>query len=637
MIVRMAKIRILGPKELLSTVIETLQDEGAIHIESKPPEITESGRMVEIPVVRRLRVGEVAQQTRESLEKLQEQVKKILLVLPPSLQSKVPVPAQPPLETTEAALKRLSRQLDAVVSRVDALLRKRKIHEDELSLLARYEKILHALTPLISTVQESEELEYIGLIIQAEQRHVIPLLENALERLTGGRYEIFYREVDKETLAGLLVFPKEEAAGVKARVWEENIGELRLPASIQDKPLAEAFKIILQKQAELPEKIKKLNRELEEISHRWSGPLSRIRPWLDNQIRQILASASFYETKMTFLIYGWIPQMDLPKLQERLRMTFGERVVMDRLPIDKREEDQIPVALSNPEWLRPFEIFTRILPLPRYGTIDPTPFIAVFFPLFFGAIIGDIGYGLILLMIALPVKRKYRSKPFIRDMATIFSWAAGSSMIWGIVHGELFGDFGERLGLHPLFFNRMEDFLKTLFFALAIGVVHIFLGIGLGLFIAIRRRSRHEIIGKSTGLVLVTAFLVLMAGVLGWFPKEAIFIGLAVFLLSLPLLILGGGPAATMELHNLMNILSYLRIMGIGIASAALAFAANKLGSLIENVVLGTLVAVLLHAINLGFGIFSPTIQSLRLHYVEFFENFFQGGGRKYTPFQKQT
>jgi V/A-type H+-transporting ATPase subunit I len=127
----------------------------------------------------------------------------------------------------------------------------------------------------------------------------------------------------------------------------------------------------------------------------------------------------------------------------------------------------------------------------------------------------------------------------------------------------------------------------------------------------------------------------MMAGILGWLPRASIPIGLTVVLASLPVLILGGGPSAVMELHNLVNILSYLRIMGIGVASVALAFAANKLGSLVDNLALGILIGVVLHTINLVFGIVSPTIQSLRLHYVEFFENFFQGGGCEYKPFKR--
>ncbi len=632
MIVKMAKIRIVGSKTHLTPVLNLLQELGAVQIESKLPEVR---RMDEIRLVRRFTVEEVTQQTREALEALLDQVKKILLMLPIPSETKGRESSYLPLEASQDFLEKVTKQLKPVRTRAETLVGKRKVHEDELSLLARYEKVLQALTPLVSKAEESRDLEYMGLVIQTKERYVIQNLEEALTRLTGGRYGILYAEVDKETMAGLLVFPKEDAAKVKSLLLEENIGKLRLPASIMDKPLDEALKIILRKQMQLPEKIKKADRELAEISRRWHGKLEQLRRWLENKIEQILVSASFYETQMTFIIYGWIPEKAFPKLQERLRTDFEDRVVLEQLPIEESERDQIPVTLSNPAWICPFEIFTRILPLPRYGTIDPTPFIATFFPLFYGIIIGDIGYGLILLISALLVRKRYGSNSFIRDFTAIFSWAAFSSILWGVAYGEFFGDLGEQLGLRPLFLNRMENFLETLFFVLAVGVVHILVGIGLGILTAIRHRKRQEIIAKFTGLALVLSFLAMMAGILGFLPKAAIPVSLAVVLASLPVLLIGGGPSAAMEIHNLVNILSYLRILGIGVASVSLAFAANKLGSLMGNVFLGTLIAMILHAINLAFGVISPAIQSLRLHYVEFFENFFQGGGREYRPFQK--
>ncbi|HEY5599999.1 MAG TPA: hypothetical protein VIK48_04845, partial [Candidatus Manganitrophaceae bacterium] len=177
--------------------------------------------------------------------------------------------------------------------------------------------------------------------------------------------------------------------------------------------------------------------------------------------------------------------------------------------------------------------------------------------------------------------------------------------------------------------------LKILFFSLAVGAAHILLGIGLGLFIFIRSGRRREAMTKLIGLFLLAAFSLALAGMTGLVSRSAIFIGLAGLLVGFPLLIAQGGASAAMELHNLVNILSYLRIMGIGVASVALAFAANKLSSLAPHPALGVLIGVSLHAINLAFCVVSPTIQSLRLHYVEFFENFFQGGGREYRPFKR--
>jgi V/A-type H+-transporting ATPase subunit I len=337
---------------------------------------------------------------------------------------------------------------------------------------------------------------------------------------------------------------------------------------------------------------------------------------------------------MTFLLYGWIPREKLARLEESLKAAYGEAVVMERFPIAKSEEEQVPIAISNTPLVRPFEIFTRILPLPRYGTIDPTPYVAIFFPLFYGIIIGDIGYGLLLLAIAWLVKRRYGTNPFLADAATVFSWAAFSATLWGIAYGELFGDLGGRLGLRPLVLHRMGDFLETILFALAIGVVHVLLGIALGIRTAWKRGDRREAAARTAGLVLVIGFLMMLSGILGKAPRAFLHIGLAGVVASFPVMILAGGPAAAMKLHNLMNIFSYLRIMGIGVASVALAYTANRIVSLAPWPALGILAGVTLHAINLAFCILSPTIQALRLHYVEFFENFFDGGGRAYKPFK---
>jgi V/A-type H+-transporting ATPase subunit I len=307
---------------------------------------------------------------------------------------------------------------------------------------------------------------------------------------------------------------------------------------------------------------------------------------------------------------------------------------MERLPVGKSEEDRIPVAISNSSLVRPFEIFTRILPLPRYGTIDPTPFVAIFFPLFYGIIIGDIGYGLLLLAIASLVKSRYRSNPFIADATTVFSWAAFSAIVWGFAYGELFGDLGGRLGLRPFFLHRMGDYLETILFAVSIGVVHVLLGIALGIRTAWKREDRREAAARAAGFLMMIAFLAAAAGILGKAPRAVTFLGLAGVAVCLPVMILSAGAASVMKLHNLVNVVSYLRIMGIGVASAALACTANRFVSLARWPALGVLAAVALHAINLAFCILSPTIQALRLHYVEFFENFFSGGGRPYKPFK---
>ena len=634
MIVPMAKIRVLGPSSRLSAVIALFQEIGAIHIEPAPSDIRRL--QSDIPVIKRHVLDPAAQQTRATLETALEKVRQLLLVLPPlpeegdveGIGDFVPDPAG------ADPLKAVNVRLDTLSARAASLAADLKRNRDEQSLFSRYDKVLKVLAPLIGLVRESRELECTGLILSSKEAAVATLLEDALSLLTDGRFEILYREVDKETLAALLIFPAEKAAEARALLWEKNIGELRLPASVAEKPLPEALEIIARRQAELPQAIREIEDRLAGMSRECRGGLLGLRRWLGNRIERIRASASFYETRATFLFHGWVPERDLVRVGKAIGEAFGDLVIVERLHIERSEKESVPVVLRNPPAIRPFEIFTRVLPLPRYGTIDPTPLVAVFFPLFYGIIIGDIGYGLLLLAIARAARWRYGRNPLVADATAVFSWAALSAVAWGFAYGELFGDLGERMGLRPLLFGRMGDFRKILLFAVGIGAIHVLLGIGLGIYTSIRRGRRSEAVSKAAGLALLAAVAAAIAGGVGWAPRVALHIGLAGIPASLLVMVLSGGAGAVMEVHNLVNILSYLRITGIGVASVSLAYTANRIVPLVGIPALGILAGLTLHAINLAFCVLSPTIQAIRLHYVEFFENFFIGGGRAYHPFR---
>ena len=632
MIVPMSKIRIVGPKPVLSHVIEVMHARGVVHIESNVPE---TDRAVDIPKLRRFVMEETALETRHTLESDLELVKKILLLLPL-------FPAQRGIETIYPdnwgkTLKGLRGHLGSMAERLEVIIRKRKQAEDELALFEKYEKVIRVIAPLVSSIPKSRDLDYVGLTFRSGDELVIRVLEDALNRVADGHFELLLKEVDLETIAGVLIFSKDKAGPIKSLLWEENVGEIRLPGSIADKPLNEALRIIPRKQSEIPKKIERMNLELAGLSHRWFAKLQSIRDWLENKLEEIIVSGSFYQTRMTFIVYGWLPKKELHHFRLHLEEMFMKAVVIEELPVEPSDQTRIPVALENPSLVRPFETFTRLLPLPRYGTVDPTPFIAFFFPLFFGFIIGDIGYGLILLLVSTAVRKWYRISRMMRDLTVILSLAAGSCILWGIAFGEFLGDLGELFGIQPLLMNRMDHFIENIYLGLAIGVIHILIGIGLGLWTVIRQGRRREAVAKCSAIVMIVAFLVMMVSLIGLLDRTFVSAALLVFVMSLVIMIMARGAPAVMQLHNLVNVLSYLRLVGIGIASAALASTANQMGSIVDNIALGILIGLVLHTINLVFAVVSPTIQSLRLHYVEFFENFFEGGGREYRPFRKQT
>ena len=281
----------------------------------------------------------------------------------------------------------------------------------------------------------------------------------------------------------------------------------------------------------------------------------------------------------------------------------------------------------------------RLLSLPRYGELDPTRLMALFMPIFFGMMLSDLGYGLILLALCLVARRRLASRT-ARDILAVLSFGAGWTIVFGILFGEAFGTLGEHLGMRALWFERAspEHVSGLLLMTLAVGAIHIVLGLLIGVWEAAKEKSRSHLFERGGMLVGLVALFAIVGTLTDMLPEGLLTpaVGaliLGIVLLSVPLGWVGilMGPIEFIGLIG--NILSYLRIAAIGLASIYLAQVANEMAGRAGNLVVGAIVAVLLHALNLVMGAFSPTIHSLRLHYVEFFRKFYQGGGRPYQPF----
>ncbi|WP_447974704.1 V-type ATP synthase subunit I [Nitrospira sp. Kam-Ns4a] len=628
MIEPMAKVRLVFPRHRLDRVTALLQEAGVVHIESAPAEAAQ------IPLRPQV-MDESTRQCQAELDRLHEELRRLLLLLPEAPPAAAKREAAGRLQNLED-WRRISQIVRQVGTRVDYLTSRLKLCEDELALLSKYERAVTALAPFLRLIKDSDELDHLGVTIEEEEgrERVLPLLHELVAKVTDNRYELFHSRLDARSMAVLLVFPKTSTARIRSLLWEEGINELRLPASVSDKPLGQALRIILKKKVDLPLRAARYREDLLEVARTWRQELLRLRDAVAQRLQQIEVASSFYQTELASFIYGWVPRRALGALRAGIAKEFGGQVVLETCPIQQAEWETVPVVLHNPRWLRPFESLTRLIALPRYGSIDPTPYLAVFFPLFYGMILGDVGYGLLLLIAATVVRHRFGQHPLLRDLSLVFLVASGAAVLFGCLFGELFGELGESIGLRPVL-NRMQAFIPLLYLSIGVGAGHVSLGILLGAFWAWRQGHRHECLAKLGGLVLVLSFVTLIGGLSGLFPPLWARVASASLLGALALTFIFGGPRGAMELHNLVNVLSYLRLMGIGVASAALAFAANKLGGAVGNVLLAMVIGGTLHTINLVFGLLSPTIQSLRLHYVEFFENFFAPGGKPYRPFKR--
>jgi V/A-type H+-transporting ATPase subunit I len=299
--------------------------------------------------------------------------------------------------------------------------------------------------------------------------------------------------------------------------------------------------------------------------------------------------------------------------------------------------ERVPVMLRNPSYFRPFELFVRLLPLPSYTSLDPTPFIAIFFPIFFGMILGDAGYGLILLITSIVLRRQFSGKKTFRDGARILFISSVYTIFFGILYGEFFGDLPQRFfGIEPVCVERRTAVIPMLYFTLTVGVLHVLFGLFLGIITAFKKRTKKEALFKFLSILLIFCLILILASFFDVFPaviSQPLII--AILLLS-PLVLFAGGLLAPLELlKSVGNIISYIRIMAIGLTSVLLAFMANHIAGLTGNIVIGIVVAGMLHLLNIILGVFSPSIHALRLHYVEFFSKFLEHGGKEFHPLKK--
>lgn len=372
----------------------------------------------------------------------------------------------------------------------------------------------------------------------------------------------------------------------------------------------------------------------------------------------------------TFVISGYVPKKYVPKVG-KLAEKYDCVLDIEEL----KEDEEAPVLLQNNAFASGAESVLTAFGLPGKGEFDPTSIMAVFYVFLFGMMLSDAAYGAIVSIACGVLILKFpRMGDGMKKAFQLFFWCGLSTLVWGVLFGGYFGDavnvisrvfFGHEVGIKPLWFAPLDDPMKLLVFSMLFGVIHLFTGLGLKGYMCLRDKKYMDF------LCDVVLWYALLIGLLIMLIPSELFASIAQMSIVFPpfvntlgkVLAIGGALGIVLmsgrssknfglrialgayDLYNvsgwLSDVLSYSRLLALGLATGVIASVINQMGSMAGNSVFGAIVFIVVfiggHIFNLAINLLGAYVHTNRLQFVEFFGKFYEGGGREFNPFKANT
>ncbi len=620
--VRMSKIRVIGLKSREKQVIESLYNFGGSHLKKVETSFLEKGKPLN-----------------ESSEVVSELIRLqgILNFLKPQ---KVKV------KELNLSLNQLLKEAKKI--RLDESLSKLKDKKDSFEkeksyLLERKELIslFHGFDFKFSLLSNPLIEVFSGSI----QLNLVNALRERISKVTSS-FDLTYN-VLKDKAIVLIVVDKKDSLKVKKELDSSAFKSIPIPRF--DGTPKQELNSINSRIRFIDKELSLIDKSIEKVSKQNYAEISYLVELLKIEKDKLNASLNFGETSDLFVLECYVPEKNLGELKSILG-SFKSKIVVKDYSLEELEEhhEVPPTMLSTPSFFSHYAYLTKLFNLPQSIELDPTLIFAFMFPIFYGMMLGDVGYGLISIVLALLLIKISDPKGMLKPIATIWLFGSIPAIIFGVIYDEYFGfphhKILEMIGFHGVELyvglERLHNIELLLPIIILLGVFSMVLGFFLGFLNELREKNYLHALAKIAWMTLIVSGATLLAALLfNALPSVLIIPSGVLFFLSIIPIFAAEGIIGLIEIPSVAgNILSFARILAVGLASVVVAIILNDLA--FPSLDKGLMVLIMLpififgHVFNTFLGMFEALIQGGRLNYVEFYTKFFKGGGKEFIPFK---
>jgi V/A-type H+-transporting ATPase subunit I len=378
------------------------------------------------------------------------------------------------------------------------------------------------------------------------------------------------------------------------------------------------------------------------------------------------------QSKNVFVITGYIPEKEVAALTEQLNSRYEVSIEIE----EPEEEEETPVLLQNNAFSRPLEGIVASYSPPKKGEIDPTTIMSLFYYMLFGIMLSDAGYGFLIAALCAIGLMKYGKKmeDSMKNTLRMYLFCGISTVFWGVMFGSYFGDvvdvvsenyFGQKVTIPALWFLPMNEPMRMLTFAMALGIIHLLTGLVIKLYQLFKAKDYKSVIYDVVFwlvLLISCVFLLLsmpmitnLLGVNITLPTIIVNVSTILAIASSVGIILTNGRESRNPFKRflkglyafygisgyLSDVLSYSRLLALGLATGVIGMVINKMAAMAGKGIVGPLIFTIIfifgHTLNLAINALGAYVHTNRLQYVEFFGKFYEGGGRTFNPFKMKT